>query len=174
MEAIPKPPKNACRKVFYYIATSDAFDHFISFCVATNIIQMCMEYDNPPKWYKDVLEWTEFIFVLVFLFESFIKILGMGFKMYFLVLQNNFDFFLVIVSLFGMLESVISINITAMRVIRGIRILRLFKSLHDLTKLLNSLYDSLLSFVNVLFLYVLVIFVFSLIGMRFYGNEENV
>jgi hypothetical protein len=170
---VPKPPANACRRVFYKIAQSDYFDHFISVCVSFNILQMCMEYDSPPKWYRDTLEWTEFVFVMIFLFEAFIKIVGMGFKMYFLQLQNNFDFFLVIVSLFGLLESFISINITAMRVVRGIRILRLFKSLKDIARLLNHLYESLMSFVYVLFLYVLVIFVFSLIGMRFYGDIEK-
>jgi voltage-gated sodium channel len=118
-----------------------------------------------------MLEWANFIFVLIFLVEALVKMSGQGFKMYFLHMQNNFDFFLVVVSLCGMLKT--KLNITAMRMIRGIRILRLFKSMHEVTKLLSGLLESVSKFFNILCLYWLVIFVFALIGMRFYGDIPN-
>jgi hypothetical protein len=72
------------------------------------------------------------VFVVVFLIEAIIKIVGVGPSHYFRELKNQFDFFLVFVSIFGLFEGLIPINITAMRVIRGARILRVFKSLQEI------------------------------------------
>jgi len=70
----------------------------------------------------------------------------------------------------GLFKDLIPINVTAMRVIRGTRILRIFKSLHELSELLNTLAQSIKSFAYVLFLSFLILFVFSLVGMRFFGG----
>ena len=110
------------------------------------------------------------VFVMVFLIEGVVKVIGLGFKIYFSSPQNLFDFFLVFVSLLGLFENFIPINITAMRVIRGARILRVFKSLHEIQIILVTLYNSLQSFAFVLFLTFVVLFVFSLLGMNFFGH----
>ena len=75
----------------------------------------------------------------IFTIEACIKLVGFGPKMYFTIGQNIFDFFLVVVSLLGLFQQLLPINVTAMRVVRGTRILRIFKSLHELSELLNTL-----------------------------------
>ena len=84
-----------------------------------------------------------------------------------------FDFFLVVVSMLGLFDGLIPINITAMRVIRGARILRVFKSLHEIQVIIMTLYTSAKSFAFVLFLSFVVLFVFSLIGMNFFSHIIN-
>jgi len=76
---------------------------------------------------------------MIFAVEAGVKLTGLGPKMYFTINQNIFDFALVIVSFMGFFQELIPINVTAMRVIRGTRILRIFKSLHELSDLLTTL-----------------------------------
>lgn len=102
--------------------------------------------------------------------EATVKLTGLGPKMYFTISQNIFDFSLVVVSFLGLFQELIPINVTAMRVIRGTRILRIFKSLHELSELLNTLAQSVKSFAYVLLLSFLILFVFGLVGMRFFGG----
>jgi hypothetical protein len=64
------------------------------------------------------------------------------------------------------------INVTALRVIRGIRILRIFKSMHDLSELLVSLYYSLRSFFYVVMMTLLIMFVFALLGMHLFNEID--
>ena len=70
------------------------------------------------------------MFVAIFMLEAITKIIGLGGLYYFSFDQNKFDFALVIISIFGLIENFIRINVTALRVSRGARILRVFKSLH--------------------------------------------
>ena len=75
-----------------------------------------------------------------------------------------------IVSLLGMFKSLINLNLTLLRVIRGARILRVFKSLRSLGELLNTLYQSSKSFVYVIFVSFIGLFVYALMGLKFYGD----
>jgi hypothetical protein len=86
-----------------------------------------------------MLEQFNLIFVIIFAVEASIKLIGLGVDLYFDNSQNIFDFILVVVSFAGFFKQLIPINVTAMRVIRGTRILRIFKSLHELSELLNTL-----------------------------------
>jgi len=61
----------------------------------------------------------------------------------------------------------------AIKVLRGARILRVFKSLHELQELLYTLYKSVKSFSYVIFLSFLTLFVFALIGMRAFGDIKK-
>ena len=60
-----------------------------------------------------------------------------------------------------------------MRVIRGARILRVFKSLRELADLINTLVNSAKSFVYVVFISFLVLFVYALVGLRLFGNIKE-
>lgn len=119
-----------------------------------------------------MLEICNLVFVILFCIEALIKLIGFGFSCYFSNAQNSFDFFLVFVSIIGLFEQFMPINVTALRVIRGIRILRIFKSMHDLSELLVSLYYSLRSFFYVVMMTFLIMFVFSLLGMHLFNDIE--
>jgi hypothetical protein len=109
------------------------------------------------------------VFVFVFGIEAVIKITGLGPRFYFSDKQNQFDFFLVVISLTGFLQAFIPINITVLRVMRGTRILRIFKSMTELSELLGALYLSIKSFSYTMLLSLLLLFVFALMGIRLFS-----
>ena len=76
-------------------------------------------------------------------------------------------------SILGLLNFWIPLNVTAFRVIRGTRILRIFKSLHELADLLKTLYSSIKSFACIMILSLLILFVFTLMAMRLFSNIEK-
>lgn len=120
-----------------------------------------------------MLETQNTVFVIIFAFEALIKMIGLGFNTYFALKQNCFDFALVLVSGIGFFKSIISLNVTLLRIIRGARILRVFKSLRELTELLQVLVESARSFMNVLILSLLALFVYALMGLRFFYRIEK-
>jgi len=166
-------PINKIRSWFFSIAEHKNFDSLITWAVSINMAVLCCEWYNSPKWYKDVLEHLNLTFVIIFAIEALIKLVGWGSTFYFSQVQNKFDFFLVVVSAFGILRGLIPLNITALRVIRGARILRIFKSLNELSELLGALYQSIKSFGYVMMLSGLILFVFGLMGMRIFSTIDE-
>jgi hypothetical protein len=79
----------------------------------------------------------------------------------------------VIVSVLGFFEAFLPFNVTVLRLLRGTRILRLFKQLNDLADLIYSLYDTLKSFAIVILMLFLIMFVFTLIGLQLFGEIEH-
>jgi hypothetical protein len=163
----------ACRKWFHKIVHHKRFDRFITIAVAINLFFLSIEYHGAADWYIQGLEYANLVFVGIFALEAVAKILACGFAFYFSVDQNKFDFSLVVISLLGLLESVIPLNLTALRVVRGTRVLRIFKSLHILNELLTSMYLSLKSFFYVIIMSTLFIFTFGLLGMHLFDDIEE-
>jgi len=152
---------------------SQKFDNFISLCVTLNIIGLCVEYYNAPEWYDEMLGVMNVVFVVIFLLEAVLKIIGYGRRFYFMFNQNKFDFFLVVISLLGFFKAYIPLNMTILRVVRGVRILRVFKSLTFIVELLHVLYSALLKFFHVLVLTGISTFCFALIGMGLFGEIKS-
>lgn len=68
------------------------------------------------------------MFVGIFTIECILKILGIGFATYISDKSNTFDFVIVIGSLLGLAKNLLPLNITALRLLRAVRLLRLAKS----------------------------------------------
>lgn len=102
--------------------------------------------------------------MVCFALEALAKIIGLGVSSYFRYEQNQFDFCLVIVSFFGMFQQLLPLNVTLLRVIRGFRILRVFKSLRELGELIITLKKSVNNFISVIIVSFMLIFIYSLIG----------
>lgn len=80
---------------------------------------------------------------------------------------------MVAVSLVGFFEGYIPLNMTILRIVRGTRILRVFKSLHEIAELIFVLYTALAEFLNIFILTSITTFVFALIGMALFGKIET-
>jgi hypothetical protein len=65
---------------------------------------------------------------VIFTVEAVLKLFGQGPLFYFSQAGNIFDFFIVITSLLSLKEDLLPINITALRLIRVMRLLRLLKA----------------------------------------------
>jgi hypothetical protein len=110
------------------------------------------------------------VFVIIFLIECVTKIIGLGFFFYITDKGNMFDFVIVCGSLLGLMNNILPINITALRLMRVVRLLRLAKSSRRLQGLLKTLWMSVAKISYVGLLIMLLFFVFTLTGMDLFGT----
>ena len=54
------------------------FENLISASVGINIVGLCMEYYNAPAPYEKLLAVMNIVFVVVFIIEAILKIIGYG------------------------------------------------------------------------------------------------
>ena len=107
---------------------SEGFEWFITAVIILNTIIMCMEFYGASDEYNNVLNKFNLVFVAIFTFEAALKLLGLGIRYYFYIDWNKFDFAIVIVSLVSETPFLGEINLTAFRIIRVARLLRMIKA----------------------------------------------
>ena len=130
---------------------------------------MCMEYYGASEFYLKFLHTCNLTFVAIFTLEAILKLIGQGPSYYFWEDWNKFDFAIVVVSLLSESPFLGDVNLTAFRIIRVARLLRMIKASKHLQELLRTLYLALNNIANVGVLFLLLIFVFSVAGMDLFG-----
>ena len=102
-----------------------------------------------------------------------LKITAHGFKYYWHVNWNKFDFIIVWMSLVAFDEDLVknlNFNVTALRIIRVSRLLRMVKTSEGLRSLLKTLYMSLGNILTTTSLLMLILFTFTVAGMGLFGT----
>ena len=128
---IPVKPTNAFRKFFYDQVLSVWFEWFVTICILLNTVMLCMDYNKASESYLFVMLICNIIFVVIFTVESIMKLIGLGPRFYFSQGSNVFDFIIVISSLLTLDDSIsdlLKINLTAFRIFRVARLLRMVKA----------------------------------------------
>lgn len=174
---IPVEPINCFRLQCFKIVQSQAFEYIIMTAIVINTIFLCIDYyDKGPELSK-ILENANWIFVIFFTGEMLIKITAYGIKYYWYVNWNKFDCIIVIMSLVALDESALedlNFNVTALRIIRVSRLLRMVKTSEGLRTLLKTLFMSLGNIINTAGLLSLILFTFSVAGMSLFGPIDYV
>lgn len=102
--------------------------------IVINTLFMCVDHygDTMTKQLENILTSSNSFFVFFFTIEMVLKLTAYGFKYYWYVNWNKFDFIIVILSLVAIDESLLQdklgINVTALRIIRITRLLRMVKT----------------------------------------------
>ncbi|KRX08852.1 hypothetical protein PPERSA_08956 [Pseudocohnilembus persalinus] len=169
------PPSNKLRYLSFKISESGYFEAFIMICIILNIVTMGMVYDGQGELYTNVLEAVNLVFTSVFIGEMVIKLLGYGFKGYWMSSWNKFDAFVVIASIVDIILTQLGTGISLlrvgpqliriMRVLRVSRLLKLVKSMKDLHSIIETLIFCMPSIINVAALLFLFFFIFSVLGV---------
>ena len=101
-------------------------------CIIANTIVLSL--DSYPTDIKLLIfiEWANLVFFLTFLLEMIVKMLGLGFKIYFKDSANFFDFIVIVLSIADivtlyMTSSLDASGVKAIQVLRVFRLLRVFK-----------------------------------------------
>ena len=162
-------PENPFSKKVYWIVSSSKFDYFITAIIALNTITMCIDYYGASDTLTMVLETSNLVFVFIFTGEAVLKLIGLGPTYYFYIDWNKFDFAVVIMSLTSLGDSE-SFNLTALRIIRVARLLRMIKSSKELQALLKTLYLAMNNILIVATLFMLIIFTYAVAGMQLFGD----
>lgn len=114
--------------------------------------------------------------MVFFTLEMVIKITAYGPTYYWYVNWNKFDFIVVIFSLIAFDEAALAqmnFNVTALRIIRVSRLLRMVKTSEGLRTLLKTLYMSMGNIMNTALLLALVLFTFTVAGMSLFGTIKD-
>ena len=99
--------------------------------------------------------------------------LAYGFSYYWYINWNKFDFIVVFLSLIVIDEGwlvALKVNVSALRIIRVMRLFRLIKVNEDLRNLLKTIIMSLPNIFTTALLLLLLLFTFSIVGMSLFGD----
>lgn len=116
------------------------------------------------------------VFVVFFTVEMVIKITAYGWKYYWYVNWNKFDFIIVMLSLIAVDEELLqslNFNVTALRIMRVSRLFRMVKTSEGLRTLLKTLFMSMSNIINTAALLTLILFTFSVAGMSLFGGVPD-
>jgi hypothetical protein len=169
LKILPVMPKNPFRKLFFNIVTSTKFEYFIMMAIAINTVFICLDYYDSPTTYSLVIDYANYVFVSIFGCEALFKIIAHG-KFYFLDSWNIFDFVIVVLSFITIDQSLFSFKVTALRIIRVARLLRMIKVSKGLRHLLKTLWLAVGNVINVALLLCLVFTTYAIAGMELFGN----
>jgi len=76
-------PKQCYKRTALRIVESKLFEHIITTCVGINLVALCLEYYGSPPMFDYILKMLNLFFVIAFLIEALIKMLGWGVTHYF-------------------------------------------------------------------------------------------
>ncbi|XP_067331062.1 voltage-dependent R-type calcium channel subunit alpha-1E isoform X3 [Channa argus] len=154
---------------------TDTFYLMVLSLVALNTICVAIVHHNQPDWLTIFLYYAEFVFLGLFLAEMFLKMYGLGFRLYFHSSFNCFDCGVIVGSIFevvwGFFRPGMSFGISVLRALRLLRIFKITKYWASLRNLVVSLMSSMKSIISLLFLIFLFIVVFALLGMQLFGGR---
>ncbi|MBN3321175.1 CAC1E protein, partial [Atractosteus spatula] len=143
--------------------------------VALNTLCVAIVHHNQPEWLSTFLYYAEFLFLGLFLTEMFLKMYGLGPRLYFHSSFNCFDCGVIVGSIFevvwGFFRPGMSFGISVLRALRLLRIFKITKYWASLRNLVVSLMNSMKSIISLLFLLFLFIVVFALLGMQLFGGR---
>ncbi|XP_023820726.1 voltage-dependent R-type calcium channel subunit alpha-1E isoform X4 [Oryzias latipes] len=154
---------------------TDTFYLMVLSLVALNTICVAIVHHDQPDWLTIFLYYAEFVFLGLFLAEMFLKMYGLGFRLYFHSSFNCFDCGVIVGSIFevvwGFFRPGMSFGISVLRALRLLRIFKITKYWASLRNLVVSLMSSMKSIISLLFLLFLFTVVFALLGMQLFGGR---
>jgi len=160
------------RRKAYAMISSIYFSAFIMLAITVNSAAMAARvFPEEDDWYDDARFVGKRIFAGIFLLEMVAKLYALR-SAYWEDRWNQFDFFCVIVSLFGIiLEHATTINATGVTSL--FRVARLFRLLHyvkGVKKIFAALAASVPKLVNVMAILLLLLTLYSILGVSLFST----
>lgn len=179
-EAVRAAPGSKWRKWLFKMLRRKPVQLFFVSCVVLNIVFMASSWFGQPLAWSRVRESVLLAFALMFLLEAALKIMAMGFWRYWADPWNRMDF---VLSALGVLDVALLVESSnaglqsfqrIIRVARSLRILRVVRAMRGVRVLLNTLYITLPSLLNVGALLLLLFYVYAVLGMATFGQVQRV
>ncbi|XP_063917204.1 voltage-dependent T-type calcium channel subunit alpha-1G-like isoform X2 [Zophobas morio] len=168
------------RLFIHNVVTSKYFDLAIAAVIGLNVVTMATESYKMPNLLNYVLKIFNYFFTAVFILESTMKIIALGFVLYIKDRWNILDVAIVILSVVGIVleelkSNIIPINPTVLRVMRVMRIarvLKLLKMAKGIRALLDTVMQALPQVGNLGLLFFLLFFIFAALGVELFGRLD--
>nr|XP_022916967.1 voltage-dependent T-type calcium channel subunit alpha-1G-like isoform X2 [Onthophagus taurus] len=168
------------RLFIHNVVTSKYFDLAIAAVIGLNVVTMATESYKMPDILHYILRIFNYFFTAVFILESTMKLIALGFVLYMKDKWNQLDVGIVILSVVGIIleelkSKIIPINPTVLRVMRVMRIarvLKLLKMAKGIRALLDTVMQALPQVGNLGLLFFLLFFIFAALGVELFGRLD--
>ena len=167
----PKHDESPVSFVCYTIIENSAFKLFMNFLIIFNTVCLAIDHYDMDAALIAFLSLSNLWFTVIFTFEVYAKLKGLGAAKFGEDGFNVFDAVIVFVSLIEILVTPDrGGGISALRSFRIMRLFKLLRSWATLRRILKNMAMTLNSSASFVGLLCLIIFVFSLVGMTMYGG----
>jgi hypothetical protein len=153
----------------------NAFQIVCMLVIVLNTVLLASQHYNQPKWLDNFQNTGNIVFSIIFIVESAIRFAALGPTDF---VKDGFNIFDSIVNVFSILD-LLDIG-PSFVVLRGFRMLRIFKivrSIPGLIALLETVVKSIGSIANLSLLILIFVYVFALVGKSFFHepmfNEDG-
>ena len=181
----PRPSHSPCRARCYDIVHAPRFDNFVLGVIMFNTVVIALDGYGVGVEGKNFLSFLNFICTVVFVLEAVVKITAVSFPFYIRDAWNVFDFVVVSFSLADFFITAIASatgetsNPTLIRILRVVRVTRILRTLRvirtarSLRLLLSMLVLSLPALSNILGIFMIILFMYSLLAMQLFGEVAH-
>uniref|UniRef100_F6QCF9 Sodium channel protein n=1 Tax=Ciona intestinalis TaxID=7719 RepID=F6QCF9_CIOIN len=165
------------RKICFRIVEHTWFEMFIIMMILLSSGALAFEdvHFRDRKALRQVLKYADRIFTYVFIFEMLLKWVGYGFKKYFTNAWCWLDFFIVGVSIIGLVAEALGMDkissIRSLRTLRALRPLRAMSRFEGMKVVVNALIGAIPSIVNVLLVCLIFWMIFSIMGVNLFAGK---
>jgi len=172
------------RQKCHDLAVWPAFEMFIMACILTNTLTLAMNKHPMSVELNDNLEIVNFVLTIIFTLETIVKLVGLGVKLWNEDRFNQFDGFIVLVSLIELgvgppafLTGAVSDPneeggaLSALRTFRLFRVFKLARSWTSLQNLLLTIAKTMDEIGNFSVLLGLFMYIYALVGMQFFAYK---
>jgi len=167
----------AFRRMCLDLVNKPSFEYVIIGAILLNTVFLTFEHEGQPDGLTTFLFAFNIIFTVMFALEAAVKIIALTFKNYWLETWNRFDFFISFLSVADLIVFAASgdgVGVASVfRIFRVARLFKLVQSARGLRALFNTFVQSLPAVANVGTLWLLFLFVFAVLGMNLFGDEDH-
>ena len=164
------------RRHFYRLVRSNYFEYIITFFIVLNTAVMALKHHNMGEELVTLSQTANVVFSIVFNVEMALKLIGLGYE-YFQSSWNLFDMFIVLMGDLGSILTFLEVNSgglsTTITVIRGIRILRMFRLIKT-SKSIRLILDTIMNIlpqINTVFgLLLLLVFIYASLAINLFSG----
>ncbi|XP_013782455.2 muscle calcium channel subunit alpha-1-like, partial [Limulus polyphemus] len=173
--------KNPLRKVCIDFVEWKPFEYLILLTIFANCVALAVYTPYPNSDSNQInqyLEKVEYVFLVIFTLECFMKIIAYGLLLhpgaYLRNAWNMLDFIIVVIGLISTALSTLmkeGFDVKALRAFRVLRPLRLVSGVPSLQVVLNSILRAMLPLLHIALLVIFVIIIYAIIGLELFSGK---
>ncbi|XP_047423804.1 voltage-dependent T-type calcium channel subunit alpha-1H-like [Mugil cephalus] len=156
------------RRAIHRLCTSRLLDLFTNFIIVLNVFILACEHYNQPEYVGRMTDYALYVYILIFILELLLKIVGLGFKRFLKCRWNQLDFVIVLCSIISITAP---INPSILRVCRLLRLAQVVKTTKIRTLCL-TISKTLTQVGNICLLFLFCFFIFAALGVELFGKLE--
>ena len=171
-----KPPAEPARRSVWNFVRHRLFDIAIMACIVLNTFTMALSSFGQSTGKASFISVMNYLFAVIFTIEAGLKLYAYHWE-YFKDSWNNFDFSIVVGTIFGIImQEVMGSSAgsmaTVIRIFRIGRIFRMVKSAKSLRMLFNTLMVTLPSMMNIAGFLFLLLFIYAIMGVQLFAMVQ--